>query len=123
MINKKLLSGFAAIAFTLLMIGCSKDNGDPTIKFVTGRDFTGKDTVMLVGDTLPVTIKVTWNGTDVLDNLDIRCNGTSVGNATVDQTEASFTINLIKSASETELWSFVIIDKKDNKAQADLTLT
>ena len=54
-------------------MSCSKDNGDPTIKFIAGQSFTGKDTVMLVADTLPVAIEINWNGTDVIETLEAYC--------------------------------------------------
>ncbi|MDD4644875.1 MAG: hypothetical protein PHY99_02695 [Bacteroidales bacterium] len=104
-------------------MSCSKDNGSPTIKFIAGQEFTGKDTVMLVADTLPVTVEISWNGTDVLETLEVRLDDATMQSVTVNETKATFDINLIKGAAQSEKWSFVVIDKSDNQAQINITLT
>lgn len=123
MTNRKFLTGLAIVLTSLFIMSCKKDNENPTIKFIPGPGFTGKDTMMMVSDTLPVTIEVNWNGTDVLDLLDVRQNDISLQTVAVGVDKATYNIDLIKGSDETEKWTFIIIDKNDNQSQVDLTLT
>lgn len=123
MTNRKFLTGLAIILISLLIITCKKDNGNPTIKFVPGPGFTGKDTIIKVNDTLPVKLEVNWNGTDVLKTLDIKQNDVSIQTFAVGGEKAPLNLNLIKGTDEKEKWTFVIIDTKGNQSGINLTLT
>ncbi|MFA5814320.1 MAG: hypothetical protein WC865_01690 [Bacteroidales bacterium] len=123
MTNRKFLTGLAILLTSLLIISCKKDNGDPTIKFVPGPGFTGKDTIIKVNYTLTVTLEVNWNGTDVLDLLDVKQNDVTIQTFAMGGENATFNLNLLKGTDETEKWTFVIIDKKGNQSGISLTLT
>ncbi|MCX6226976.1 MAG: hypothetical protein NTV01_19875, partial [Bacteroidia bacterium] len=111
------------------IISCSKDNGDtdngdPTIKFVPGPGFTGRDTMMMVNDLLTVTLEVNWNGTDVLDSLVVKLNDISRQAFAVSGEKAVLDLHLPpKGIDETEKWTFVILDKKGNQSGISLKLT
>jgi len=123
MTKRKLLTALVIVLTSLLIISCKKNNGDPTIKFVPGPGFTGKDTMMMVADTLPITIEVNWNGTDVLKTLDVKQNDVSITTIAMDGETATFNLDILKEADETEKWAFVIIDIKGNQSGINLTLT
>lgn len=123
MTKNRFLAGLAVVLISLLIIGCSKDNGNPTIKFVPGPGFTGKDTVIRVNYTLTVSLEANWNGTDVLEMLDVRHNDVSLQTLAVSGEQATFELNLQKGTDETEKWTFVIVDVKGNEASVDLQLT
>lgn len=123
MTNRKLLTGFAILLISLFIISCKKDNENPTIKFVPGPGFTGKDTIIKVNYPLIVSLEVNWNGTDVLKTLDIKQNDVSIQTFAVGGDTATFDLNLIKGTDEKEKWTFVIIDIKGNQSGINLTLT
>jgi hypothetical protein len=123
MIKGKTFGFVSILLVTLLVVSCGKDNGNPTIRFVTGPEFTGKDTVIRVADTLPVTIEVKWNGADLLEVLDVREKDLSITTFDLDGEEATFTLNLVKGTDQTENWSFIVIDVDGNQASVSLTLT
>lgn len=123
MINRKILTVLAVALTSLLIISCKKDNGDPTIKFVTGPGFTGKDTIIKVNYTLTVSLEVNWNGTDVLETLDVKPNDVSIQTFTVSGEKANFNLNILKGTDEKEKWTFVIIDVKGNQSGITLNLT
>lgn len=123
MTNRKIPTGIAAILIAMLIVSCSKDNGNPIIKFKTGPGFTGKDTLMMVADTLPVVLDISWNGKDVLETLDIRQNDVSFGSTTLSGENTTLGVNLIKGTDESEKWTFVVLDTKGNQGEISLTLT
>jgi hypothetical protein len=123
MTNRNFLAITAIALTSLLIVSCKKDNGDPSIKFLPGPGFTGKDTMMMVGDTIKVTIEVEWNSVDVLEMLDIRQNDVSLQTVSVTVEKASYNIKLVKGSDETEKWTFIVSDIQGNKAQVELKLT
>jgi len=123
MITRKSLAIIAIALTSLLIVSCKKDNGNPTIKFVPGPEFTGKDTMMLVNDTLVVTLEVNWNGVDVLKLLDVKLNDNTIQTFNLGGERAVFDLNLMKGTDETEKWSFVIMDVEGNMSSVNLTLT
>lgn len=123
MTKGKFLTGLIGVAISLMIISCGKDNGNPTIKFIPGPGFTGKDTIIKVNDTLPVKLDLNWNGTDLLDKLDVRVLDVTIQTFEVEGETVTFLLNLVKGTDEVEEWSFVIIDVKGNQSSVDLTLT
>lgn len=123
MTKGKFLTGLVGVLISFLLLGCAKENGNPTIKFIPGPGFTGKDTIIRVNYTLPVSLEVNWNGSDVLELLDVRFNDESLQTFNVDGEKASFNLNIVKGTDDLEKWTFVIIDSKDNQSSIDLQLT
>jgi hypothetical protein len=123
MTNKRILTVLAIVLTSLVIIGCKKDPLPPTIKFVPGPGFTGKDTVMKVNYVLNVSLEVIWNGTDSLDKLDIRQNDVSIEVLPVGGDKNTIRLNLLKGPDETEKWTFVIFDIMGTQAAINLTLT
>ena len=123
MTNRRLLSALAIVLTTLLIISCKKDSNNPTIKFVPGPGFTGKDTLMKVNYKLTVTLEVNWNGTDALDLLDVKQNDVSLQTFILEGEKATYNLNIIKGTDETEKWTFVVIDTQGNQSEVSLTIT
>lgn len=120
--NRKFFTGLTAILVSLLIIGCGKDNGTPTIKFVPGPGFTGKDTLMKVNDTITVTIELSWNGVDELQQLDVKLNDNLIQSFSLTGDTLTYNLDIKKGTEESDKWTFVLIDKKDNQASVSLTL-
>jgi hypothetical protein len=123
MTNKRLLTVLAMAFISLMIISCKKDNGTPTIKFVPGPGFTGKDTIIKVNQTLLVALQINWNGTDSLQTLDIQQNGVSAQQFPIAGDKISTRLEIIKGTDATEKWTFVAIDVKGNQSSVTLTLT
>ncbi len=123
MITRKILTGLTAVFLTVLSFSCTKDGGSPTIRFMKGPNFTGKDTVIRVNYELPVAIEVFWNGTDLLKQLDINRNDMLFGTYAISGDTSRFTFNVIKTADATEKYTFIIRDVKENQASLSITLT
>lgn len=124
MTKRKLLTGLVIVLTSLLIISCKKNNGDPTIKFVPGPGFTGKDTIIKVNYTLTVSLEVNWNGTDSLASLDVKLNDVANSSFAVSGGKTTMNINLPpKGTDEKEKWTFTIIDTKGNQSGINLTLT
>ncbi len=123
MTPRKFLLSCTAVLISLLIISCKKDNVDPTIKFIPGPGFTGKDTIIKVNYMLTVKIEVNWNGTDSLNMLDVKQNDVSIQTFPVSGKKYTFNLNIRKGTDETEKWTFVIIDLKGNQSGISLTLT
>jgi len=123
MTKRIFLSGLSAILISLAIISCTKDSGTPTIKFVPGPGFTGKDTIIKVNYTLPVALEVSWNGTDLLKQLDVKQNDVLIQTFSVGGDTAGFNLNIIKGSDATEKWTFTINDVQGNQSSVNLTLT
>ncbi|MFA6128399.1 MAG: hypothetical protein WC699_13945 [Bacteroidales bacterium] len=123
MTKRRLVAVLAILLTSLLIISCKKDNGDPTIKFVPGPGFTGKDTLIKVNHNLIVALKLTWNGADLLEQLEVLQNDMSVQTFAVEGDTTNFNLTLTKGPAETEKWSFVVKDVKGNQSSVSLTLT
>lgn len=123
MTKEKFLTRIIVVLISLMIISCGKDSGDPTIKFIPGPGFTGKDTIIRVNYPLIVSLEVNWNGTDVLELLEVRQNDVSIQGFEVSGEKATFNLNLVKGTDDLEKWTFVIIDTRDNQSSIDLILT
>jgi len=121
--NRRILTGLAAILVSIFIFSCSKDNGNPTIKFVPGPGFTGKDTVMKVNYTLTVALLVNWNGVDALNKLEAKLNDALVESFDLTGESANYNLSITKGTAATEKWTFVVVDAKDNQSEISLTLT
>ncbi len=117
------LSVIASLLVASLLSGCGKDNGNPTIRFSNASGWMAKDTMLQVYDSVKVAIEADWNGFDQLNLLEIRLNGDKVNTQSMKSESAIFIVSLTKSTLESELWEFIISDKRGNSAQVDLTLT
>jgi len=117
------LSLAGSVLISLFIMSCNKDNGNPTISFVSGPEFGGKDTTLMVNDTLTITIEVNWNGTDALSSLEIKQNDVGLQSVGMMTNSGTYNISLVKGSDQTEKWSFVIKDVKENQSQVDIILT
>jgi hypothetical protein len=123
MMNKKILAGLAVVLVSVMTISCNKDNGNPTIKFVTGPAFSGRDTMVRVDYTITVTLQVDWNGIDNLKQLDVKQNDVLLQSFPLSGETATLNLNIRKGADQLEKWTFVIIDQKDNQSEITLKIT
>ena len=121
--NKRILTGLSVILVFIMITGCAKDKGNPSIKFVAGTGFTGKDAIIKVADTLVVQMEIGWNGVDKLKQLESSVNdgSPSISPLSGDSILAWFTI--IKGVSDLEKWTFVVKDEADNQSSITLNLT
>jgi hypothetical protein len=117
------LTGFAVVVISLMIVSCGKDHGDPTIKFIPGPGFSGNDTILKVNDTLVVSLELNWNGSDVLEVLDVRESDVTMGSFEIGGENVTFNLQLVKGIDDKEEWSFVVIDVKGNQSKVELTLT
>ncbi|HBB90264.1 MAG TPA: hypothetical protein DC042_00665 [Bacteroidales bacterium] len=117
------LSFIATLLVASLLTGCGKDNGNPTIKFGTAPGLVYEDTILKVNDSIRISVEAEWNGFDQLNLLEIRLDGEKVSSQSLKTESAVFTITLVKSTLETELWEFIVSDKRANSAQVELTLS
>lgn len=121
--NKKNLALLTVILVSTLIISCSKDNGDPTIKFVPTTGFTGKDTLIKVNASLTVTMQLDWNGVDTLFQMDVKKNDLLMQSFPVMGHSYNIGIGLKKGPDQTEKWTFEVVDQKGNRSSVSLTLT
>jgi len=117
------LSFIATLLVASLLTGCGKDNGNPTIKFGSAPGLVYEDTILKVNDSIRISVEAEWNGFDQLNLLEIRLDGEKVSSQSLKTESAVFTITLVKSTLETELWEFIVSDKRANSAQVELTLS
>jgi hypothetical protein len=123
MIKRNLTGILAILLVSLSIVSCNKDNGNPTIRFVTGPDFTGRDTIIKVNYTLKVGLEVAWNGVDQLQKLELVQNDALIQTFTISGDTARYDLNIIKGADQTEKWTFTVYDTKGNQSSISITLT
>lgn len=123
MIKRSVLTGFAILLISMILVNCKKDNANPTIKFIPDAGFTGRDTMMKVNYSLTITIEVRWNGVDALSQLELKQNGLSIQTYSVGGDSATFKFNIQKGSDATEIWTFIVKDVEGNQSEISLTLT
>jgi hypothetical protein len=123
MTKSRFINGLAILLITILILGCNKDHGTPTIRFVPGTGFTGKDTIIKVNYLITVTMEVNWNGTDSLQLLEVQQDGSTRQTYAVSADKAIISLDILKGTLDTETWTFIIKDVKANQSSVSLKLT
>jgi len=114
---------FIVILFIFLSSSCEKNMGDPSISFLDYEGFLSVDTMLMVGDTVTVGVIIESNGTNNLQSLEVLVSDQLLNTYTLDQDKGEYSFKIMKSASEEEIWEFVLADSKGNRASKKLTLT
>jgi hypothetical protein len=111
------------IFLPVLIFSCGKEHGDPSIKLAEEAGFISKDTILKVNDSIKVKLEAEWNGFDLLNLFEVRMNDEKVGTSSLNNEGAVFTLTLTKGTLETEIWDFLISDKRGNSDKVSLVIT
>jgi len=106
-----------------LLFACGKDHGDPSLRFISETGYVSEDTILKVNDSIRIKLEAEWNGFDLLNLLEIRLNEEKVSTSSLNDEGAIFTLTLTKGTLETEIWDFLISDKRGNSDKVSLVLT
>jgi hypothetical protein len=112
-----------ALVVSAVLVSCGKEHGDPALKLVEDTGFVSKDTVLKVNDSIRVKLEAEWNGFDLLNLFEIRVNDEKVSTQSLNVEGAVFTLTLTKGTAETEIWDFLVSDKRGNSDKVTLVLT
>jgi len=120
-----LLSLFFVVSLALITFSCKKDDskGDPTIAFKTGTGYTSSNATVKYGDTLLIGIHAVSNGSDKISNIKLFANGQAILDSTVSVFESDMSFNIIKGASVSEVWKFVVVDVAMHTDTISLTIS
>lgn len=107
---------------TGMISSCEKNMGPPTIDFLEADGFVSNDTILMVGDTITVGVLIEWNGANSLEKLDVIVSGQLLSSYMLEQDRGEYSFKLMKSASDEEVWEFLLQDSKGNTATKEITL-
>ncbi|MEI7662437.1 MAG: hypothetical protein WCK34_09575 [Bacteroidota bacterium] len=112
----------------LLLFSCRKKevtHNPPEIKFVTDSGYVSHDTTLVAGGKIRIAIKA-W-GTDAnITYFSIRYNdGTPkiILDTGMNRSGLNYTVDIIKTASQVEKWTFVVMDRNRQVESAGIVLT
>lgn len=117
--------------YTLMMLlilplafhSCKKDNGAPTLKFLTDAPYVSEDVMIGLGDSVKIGLLADWNGVDLLKTLEVKKNDNQVQVYNLDVESAQFTLTIKKGIDETERWEFKLTDAEGHKVVLSLSIT
>lgn len=110
----------------LFLVSCRKEGNTmpPTIAFKTGPGYVSHDTTLQVGETILVGIDAAGEGAN-LTYFHVGIHG--IGTQTfldsgMNQPSLRYDLSITKTAGESELWRFLVMDRDRNVSQITLTL-
>lgn len=120
-----ILCGFALMSGFLLS-SCSKDEDEPvppTVAFNQQSGFITGDVTAAYGDTLNFGIILQSNGTDNIVKFEIKANGQTLLDSTINTQSFTYNFYTIKGISDQEIWAFTATDIAGNKKEETITIT
>jgi len=114
---------FIAVFLVFLSSSCEKNMGDPSISFLEADGFVSIDTMLMVGDTVTLGVIIESNGTNNLQSLELLVSDQLLKTYTLDEDRGEYSFKIMKSASQEEVWEFILADSKGNRVSKKLTLT
>jgi len=120
---KQLLLIFCFFAF----FSCNKDSDKPpTIRFISGEDYTSENVSVASGEVLKIGITAEWNGSDKLTEIETSFNGSVDVLPLVNEDDKKiFTSNytIMKTENQEDIVIFTVKDENDKKTSVSLILT
>lgn len=108
---------------SLFISSCQKDMGPPSLSFIEGEGFLSQDTILMVGDTVIVGLRLDWNGVNKLQTLEVYAGEFLLQSYSLtDMDSGEYSFKLMKSPSDEEIWKFTLIDKKGNRGSLSIKL-
>lgn len=119
-----IVCGFALMTGFLLS-SCTKDEEPvlPTVAFNQQAGYVTGDVTAAYGDTLRFGIILQSNGTDNLVKFEIKANGESLLDSTINTTSFNYNFYTIKGISAQDIWAFTATDIAGNKKEETITIT
>ncbi|MBW6489867.1 MAG: hypothetical protein K0B15_01615 [Lentimicrobium sp.] len=120
-----ILCGFALLSGFLLS-SCTKDEEEPvppTVAFNQLPIYITGDVSAAFGDTLKFGIILQSNGTDNLVKFEIKANGQSLLDSTINTQSFTYNFYTIKGISDQDIWAFKATDIAGNKKEETITIT
>jgi hypothetical protein len=119
------LCGFALLS-GLFFSSCNKEEDQPvppTIAFNQQDGNITANTTAAFGDTLRFGIILQGNGTDNIVKFEVKANGLSVVDSTINTQSFTFDFYTTKSIADQDIWSFTATDIAGNKKEETITIT
>lgn len=115
------------ITFSLfVLISCQKETGTshPKVVFNLDSGFVFRDTTLSIGNVIHVGIKAQGNGANLTFFHISWNNGTehTLLDSGLNQPSFIYDMSITKSANESEIWKFIVMDRDRNFSSVQLTL-
>jgi len=111
----------------LLLPGCEEDHLSipPQIFFTSDTGYMDHDTSLAVGDRIRVGVSATSSGNNITFFQVSFDNGTRqiLLDSGLNHPDLNYSLEIIKSSSQTEKWTFLVMDRDRNKDSAIIFLT
>ncbi|MHC1774743.1 MAG: hypothetical protein AB9834_04945 [Lentimicrobium sp.] len=120
-----ILCGFALLS-GIFFSSCTKEEDEPvppTIAFNQQEGYITENTTAAFGDTLWFGIILQGNGTDNIVKFEVKANGLSLLDSTINTQSFTFDFYTTKSAADQDIWSFTATDIAGNKKEETITIT
>ena len=123
-----LKGGLLLLLLFPLLYSCTKKEAvrtPPVIRFVTDTGFASRDTTLMAGQKIRVGLK-TWGTDGNITYFSIRYNDGApkiLLDTGMNRSMLTYTVDIIKTASLHEKWTFVVMDRNRNFDSISLYLT
>ncbi len=110
----------------LIFSSCAKEEDEPvppTIAFNQQDGYITGNTTAAFGDTLWFGIILQGNGTDKIVKFEVKANGLSLVDSTINTQSFTFDFYTTKSTADQDIWSFTATDIAGNKKEETITIT
>jgi len=114
------------ISFVLSLYSCRKETTSlpADIRLVSDSGFVSRDTALSIGETIRVGIEATANGANITFFHIGWNNGSeqTLLDSGMNQSLLVYDLSITKTASESEIWEFLVMDRDRNFSSINLTL-
>lgn len=124
--KKHLIFAFVMLVSAgMFFASCSKDDDKdaPTLSFKTTTGYTSANATVDYNDTVTVGVQAISNGSDNLVKFVLKADNQLMLDSTFNALQYSMDFNIIKSASASETWTFIVTDAAGKVTEASIVLS